>query len=128
MPRRIERLNEQLKRELAVLIRAGLRDPRIQGVAVTAVRTTPDLNLARVLVRLDGTDAEKRATLEGLDRAAPFLRRTLGRELRIRRVPELDFREDVSQERADRIEALLAEVRPEGGWPEDEVDEDGPES
>ncbi|NNK61855.1 MAG: ribosome-binding factor A, partial [Gemmatimonadetes bacterium] len=73
MPRRIERLNEQLKRELAIHIRGGLRDPRIQGVAVTAVRTTPDLNLARVLVRLEGTDAEKRQTLDGLDRAAPFL-------------------------------------------------------
>ena len=128
MPRRIERLNEQLKRELAIHIRGGLRDPRIQGVAVTAVRTTPDLNLARVLVRLEGTDAEKRQTLDGLDRAAPFLRRMLGRELRIRRVPELDFREDVSQQRADRIEELLSEVRPEGGWSEEEPGDDGLES
>jgi ribosome-binding factor A len=125
MPRRIERLNEQLKRELAVLLRTGVRDPRIGSVTVTAVRTTSDLNLARVLVRLSGSDEEKREVLEGLDRAAPFLRRTLGSELRIRRVPELAFQEDVSQQRADRIEELLSEVRPEGGWEEPDDDNEG---
>lgn len=124
MARRIERLNEQLKRELAVLIQSGLRDPRVVGVTVTAVRTTADLNLARVLVRLSGTDDEKAAALDGLDRAAPWLRRELGRDLRIRRVPELAFQEDVAQERAARIEELLAEVRPEGGWQDDDG-EDG---
>ncbi|MEK9502196.1 30S ribosome-binding factor RbfA [Gaopeijia maritima] len=124
MARRIERLNEQLKRELAVLIQSGLRDPRVVGVTVTAVRTTADLNLARVLVRLSGTDDEKAAAIDGLDRAAPWLRRELGRDLRIRRVPELAFQEDVAQERAARIEELLAEVRPEGGWEEEDGEDD----
>lgn len=126
MPRRIERLNEQLKREIAVLVSTGLRDPRIGAVTITAVRTTPDLNLARVLVRLTGSDAEKAEALSGLDRAAPFLRRSLGRELRIRRVPELEFVEDQSIERAARIEELLSEVRPEGGWADPDDDAPGP--
>lgn len=125
MPRRIERLNEQLKRELAVLIQSGLRDPRVVGVTVTAVRTTADLDLARVLVRLSGTDAEKAEALAGLERAAPWLRREMGRELRIRRVPEFAFQEDVAQERAARIEQLLAEVRPDGGWVEPDDESEG---
>ena len=119
MPRRIERLNEQLKRELAVLLYQGVRDPRIAGVTVTAVRATVDLDRARVLVRLTGTPEEKEAALEGLHQAAPWLRRQIGRELHIRRVPDLAFQEDVAQERAARIEELLAEVRPEGGWADD---------
>lgn len=119
MPRRIERLNEQLKRELAALIHHGLRDPRVAGVTVTAVRATADLDRARVLVRLTGSDDERNAALDGLQNAAPWLRRELGRDLHIRRVPELMFREDLAQERVARIEELLAEVRPEGGWPDD---------
>lgn len=119
MARRIERLNEQLKREIAVLIQQGVRDPRVAGVTVTAVRATADLDRARVLVRLIGTPDERAEALEGLHQAAPWLRRELGRDLHIRRVPELAFREDVADERAARIEELLAEVRPEGGWDND---------
>ncbi len=131
MPRRIERLNEQLKRELAVLVLTGIRDPRVGDVVVTAVRTTADLDLARVAVRLSGSDDDKRRTLAGLVRATPFLRRSIGRELRIRRVPDLEFVEDLSLERAARIEEILSDVRPEGGWVDDDPDppdDAGPES
>jgi ribosome-binding factor A len=116
--RRIERLNEQLKRELASLLQTRVRDPRVGSVTVTGVRTAPDLTLARVAVRLGGDPAARREALAGLEAASPFLRRTLGQELRIRRVPELEFQEDASLERAARIDQLLAEVRPEGGWEE----------
>jgi ribosome-binding factor A len=119
--RRIERLNEQLKRELAGLVRTRVRDPRVSGVTVTGVRTAPDLTLARVAVRVAGDAATREEAFAGLEAAAPFLRRTLSEELRIRRVPELVFQEDHTLERAARIEELLDEVRPEGGW----VDEDG---
>lgn len=126
MARRMERLNEQLKRELSLLIQQGVRDPRVWGVTVTAVRATADLDRARILVRLSGDDEERREALTGLLAAAPWLRRELGRELHIRRVPELDFREDVAEQRAARIEELLAEVRPEGGWDDDDPDDSEP--
>lgn len=126
MARRMERLNEQLKRELSLLIQQGVRDPRVWGVTVTAVRATADLDRARILVRLSGNDEERREALAGLLAAAPWLRRELGRELHIRRVPELDFREDVAEQRAARIEELLAEVRPEGGWDDDDPDDSEP--
>jgi ribosome-binding factor A len=125
--RRIERLNEQLKRELAGLIRTRVRDPRLTDVTVVGVRTAPDLTLARVAVRSLGDEAARREALEGLDAAAPYLRGELGRELHIRRVPELVFQEDRTLERAARIDELLDEVRPEGGWPEEEEAEDDAE-
>jgi ribosome-binding factor A len=116
--RRIERLNEQLKRELALRLRRELRDPRVQGVTVTAVETAPDLTYARVMIRVLGDEAERTRAFEGLEAAAPYLRKSLGQSLHIRRVPELDFRIDASLEHAARIEELLDEVRPEGGWSE----------
>ncbi len=126
--RRIERLNEQLRRELAELLRTRARDPRLNGVTVTGVRAAPDLTLARVAVQLGGDDAERAAALEGLEASAPFLRHQLGQELHIRRVPELVFQEDRSLERAQRIDELLDQVRPEGGWEERESEsEEGSE-
>lgn len=124
--RRVQRLNEQLKRELAVRLRTELRDPRVQGVTLTAVRTAPDLTHARVMIRVLGDQAARAEALEGLAAAAPYLRKALGQALHIRRVPELSFEVDATLEHAARIEELLHEVRPEGGW-EDEPDGGDPE-
>lgn len=123
--KRIARLNEQLKREIAELVRTDVRDPRVGLVSVTAVKVTSDLGHARVFVRALGGDAERAECLEGLSAAAPFLRRALGQLLHVRKVPELHFEEDRTLEHARRIEALLAEVLPAGGA-DDEGDEDGP--
>lgn len=124
--RRIERLNEQMRRELAELLRTRVRDPRVAGVTVTGVRTAPDLTLARVAVQIGGSADERAEAMVGLETAAPFLRHSLGQDLHIRRVPELVFQEDRSLARAARIEELLDEVRPDGGWV-DEPDDADPE-
>lgn len=123
--KRLARLGEQLRREIAELLRSSVRDPRVGDVTVTAVRVSSDLSIARVRVRLPAGDAERSATLEGLHAAAPFLRRTLGRTLHVRRIPELRFLEDTSLEHAQRIEALLAEVLPESSGPGDAGDDPG---
>lgn len=119
--RRLARLNEQLKRELALLIRTDVRDPRVGVVTVTGVEVTNDLSLARVFVRVPGPDAEVEDALRGLEAAAPFLRGALGKELRIRRIPGLRFQRDQSLEHALRIEEILSDVLPEG----DDVGDDG---
>jgi ribosome-binding factor A len=113
--RRIDRLNEQLKRELAGLIRTRLRDPRVDGVTVTDVRVTSDLSLARVYVRTLG-EQDRDACLDGLSAAGPYLRKMLGQELKIRRVPELRFAFDDTLDQALRIEKILDTVRPDDGW------------
>ena len=111
--RRIERLNEQIKRELMDMMRRDLGDPRIALATVTAVETTPDLYHARVYVTGMGGEEERKSALAGLRAARTLLRGELGRRLHIRRVPELEFVWDETLEQARRIESLLAQVRPQ---------------
>lgn len=124
MSRRIDRLSAQLKREIAGLILTRVKDPRVGIVTVTHVKVDSDLTHARVFVRIPGTPPERDQAMEGLEAAAPFLRRELGSALKIRRAPELVFQEDETLDQAMRIEELLQEVRPAEGW---EEPEDGPE-
>lgn len=114
--RRIERLNEQLKREITILVREEVRDPRIGMVTVTAVEASADLSVARVFVSVMGEgEGDREESLEGLRAAAPFIRTELGKRLHVRRVPELRFELDRSLEYAQRIERLLQEALPESG-------------
>ncbi|MGH7555413.1 MAG: 30S ribosome-binding factor RbfA [Longimicrobiales bacterium] len=109
--RRIERLNEQFKREITDVLLHDVRDPRVGRVTITDVRATADLDRARVYVASMGTADEKREAMEGLRAASTYIRRELSRRLQIRRVPELDFEWDATLEHAQRIEQLLREVR-----------------
>jgi len=110
--KRTDRLNEQLKQEISILVRDEVRDPRVGMVTITAVETSPELDHARVFINTLGDDEEKEQAVEGLRSASPFIRSQLSRRLHIRRVPELHFQIDRVLEEANRIEALLREVRP----------------
>ena len=76
--RRVERLNEQLRREISDILRRDVRDPRVGVPTVTRVEVTPDLWMARVFVRVVGSDLERQEALTGLAAAAPFVRKALG--------------------------------------------------
>ncbi|MEX0893445.1 MAG: 30S ribosome-binding factor RbfA [Gemmatimonadota bacterium] len=119
MGRRLDRLNEQLRRELADLLLTEVKDPRVGSVTVTGVRVSPDLAVARVLVSTPGQEGREES-MEGLRAAAAFLRTSIANRLSIRHAPELRFEVDASQDHARHIESLLREVRPEGGWESDE--------
>ncbi len=107
--RRVERLNEQFRRELMDILHNEVRDPRVGAVTVTHVEVSPDLYHAKVYVTaLDASVRE--TTLAGLDGAEPFIRREIGRRLHIRRAPELHFTWDDTLAHAQRIEKLLGEV------------------
>jgi ribosome-binding factor A len=108
------RLNEQFKREISYILAQKVRDPRVGHLLVTEVRVTPDLWLARVFVRRLNESVSLEDTLAGLEHAAPFVRRELGKVLRIRRIPELRFLHDTTLDAALRIEEVLREVLPEG--------------
>jgi ribosome-binding factor A len=122
--RRLARLSEQLRREISEILRTSVRDPRIGLPTVTAVNVTPDLWMARVYVRPDPTQGggDLEALIQGLDHAAPFIRRELGKVLRTRRTPELRFEPDTALENANRIEAILNEVLPKR--PDEDPDQD----
>ena len=113
MPReysRTLRVGEQIHRELAELIRTELKDPGIGMVTLGDVEVSKDLAYARVYYTVLGEDEAVQTTGAALRRAAGFLRRELGRRMRLRIVPELRFVYDDSQARGDRLDALIAEA------------------
>lgn len=114
MPRfkRTDRINEQLRQEVSILVRDEVHDPRVGLVTITAVETSPELDHARVYITTLGSEEEREEALEGLRSAAPFIRHQLGKRLRMRRIPELHFQIDRVLEEASRIEALLREALP----------------
>lgn len=105
MSRRTQRIAEQLRAEIARVLREEVADPRIGLVTLTGVDVAPDLANARVYWSTLGGDVE--ATARGLESAAGFLRGRLARALPLKRVPELRFRHDPSLELGDRTLALL---------------------
>jgi ribosome-binding factor A len=117
---RSDRVADQLRAEIAQLLSREVHDPGIGFVTLTRVRLSPDLQVARVYYTALGDEAGHRATARALDRATPFLRRQIGRRLRLKRVPELTFTYDDSIAGADRIEQLLHDLQP--GAPRDDDD------
>jgi len=107
---RPQRLNAQLVELLAELISRRVKDPRIHGVTVTGAEVAPDLRNARVYVSLLSGADDWEEVHAGLMAAAPYLRGHLGKMMRVKRIPELDFRYDPSLEEGAHIEALLANL------------------
>jgi ribosome-binding factor A len=105
---RPSRVSEEFREVLAEEI-PKLKDPRVGFVTVTSVRVTPDLRRAQVLYSVLGDEAAKRATSAALESARPHLRSVLGRQVRLKFLPDLDFEEDDSFDRLQRIDQLLKE-------------------
>jgi ribosome-binding factor A len=107
---RTARIGEQIRTAVAQLLAREVRDPGIGFVTITDVKVTPDLQQARVHYTTMGDEKVRRESQRALERATPMLRRHLGRSLRLKRVPELQFFFDESIERLDRIERILQEL------------------
>jgi len=103
-----ERLGEALREEIETILEGELGDPRIGLVNVSEVHLAPDSRSARVLVVVQGDDAEAAQTMEGLQAAGGFVRRELVERLHLRRAPELIFIHDRSREFEARIDELLS--------------------
>ncbi|HEX7097383.1 MAG TPA: 30S ribosome-binding factor RbfA [Acidimicrobiales bacterium] len=105
---RMRRVDEAIREVLSDALGSGeLKDPRIGFVTVTDVKTSADLRHARVYVTVLGDDAQREATVQGLQSAHGVLQRRVNAELRMKRTPTLDFIYDDTTDRAMRMEQLL---------------------
>jgi ribosome-binding factor A len=111
---RPDRVGEEIRHELSELLsRGAVHDPGIGFITLTRVQVSADLQQARVFYTSLGDDNARKETARALDRATPFLRRQIGGRLRLRRVPELEFRVDESVAHQDRVEQILRELHEE---------------
>ena len=113
MSQRTDRLDSQIRAELADLLHREMKDPRVGFATITRVETARDLGTAKIWVSVLGTPEEQQAAVKALTDAAPWLRRQLGERLTIRHIPQLVIRHDDSIEAGDRVLRLLNEIERE---------------
>ena len=110
---RPDRVGDQIRKELSVLIAREVHDPGIGFLTITQVKMTPDLQNARVYYTIIGDEKARKETQRALGRATPFLRRQVGNRVRLKTVPTLEFFYDESIERQDRIEKIMLDIQAE---------------
>jgi len=121
MSRRTEQIGEAIREEVASIISQGLKDPRIGFVTITRAQVTPDLRHAKIFFGVLGDTAQRDKTQAGLRQAAGFIRREVGKRLKLRFTPELTFQYDVGIDATDRVARLLEETQAPGSA---ELDDD----
>ena len=118
------RINMEVQRELANLIRGGIKDPRISPMTtVVAVEVAPDLKTAKAYISVLGDKEAQENTLKGLKSAEGYIRRELARSVNLRNTPEIKFVVDQSIEYGVKMSKLIDDVRVnDGDYNEGEAD------
>src|SRR5699024_5346147 len=107
---RVNRVAEQMKKEIGEVLNRKLKDPRVGFVTVTEVGVTTDLQHATVYASVVGDAAEKEASITGLTKAKRFVRSEIGNRIRLRKTPEVVFEFDEAHEHGKRIEKILKDL------------------
>ena len=110
---RLEQVGELLRAELSDLLQREMQDPRLGFVTITGVQVSPDLRHARVNVSCYGDETAQRESLRALRGAAGFLRREVGRRVRLRQTPQFSFQLDHSMAEAEQVQRALLQLAPE---------------
>jgi ribosome-binding factor A len=113
MSLRSSRVGEQMKKELGEIIGRKIKDPRIGFVTVTDVSVSGDLQIAKVFISVLGDEEQRQNTLKGLAKAKGFIRSEIGKRIRLRKTPEIQFEFDESVDYGNRIETLIHELNRE---------------
>jgi len=113
--KRMTRINDELLKELSLIIRSQLKDPRLSAdfssiVTVTKAETTKDLQLCKVDVSVMGGAEQRKEAMEGLRNAQGFIRKQLAQNLNLRNTPELRFALDDSLDRAMHIDSIINQI------------------
>ena len=108
---RSDRVGDLILEVVAELLRKDIRDPRVQAVTLTAVKVSKDLRHARIYFNLLGGQSDRADVLAGLKSAAGFIRAKVGKQLKLRFVPDLEFTYDDTEDEAQRIDQLLKQVK-----------------
>lgn len=110
---RLKRIQDQIQRVVTLILETRVNDPRVEGAYVTDVSVDRELDYANIYISaLEGEDRAEEI-LDGLRNAAGFIRYTLSQEIKLRVMPKLRFYWDETPEKADRIDALIAEIQEE---------------
>ncbi|HTC42109.1 MAG TPA: 30S ribosome-binding factor RbfA [Candidatus Acidoferrales bacterium] len=112
---RHERVGEEIAHEINAMLAGELKDPRLEGsVSVSHVRVQPDMKHARVFVSVKTENAKEQSdAIKALEHASGYIRHELIERLQLRRLPDLHFVLDLSQEHVERIEQLLKQMKTE---------------
>ncbi len=108
---RAQRIAEQMKKEIASIIKSEIKDPRLGFVTVTSVELSNDLRHSKVYISVYGNDAKKEDSLNILKKATGFVRKELSRRIKLRYTPEIVFKIDNSIEHGVKIAKLLSKVK-----------------
>jgi ribosome-binding factor A len=98
-----------------MLVKEEIRDPRLSGISITEVKVDRELSYAEIYVSAVEGVSRSKEVLQGLESASGFIRKVLSERVELRSFPRLRFHWDVTPERADRIEQLLAAIHTEEG-------------
>ena len=113
--KRSDRIQELILEEISKLVQSELKDPRIGFTTITRVEVSNNLRNAKVFVSVMGSEKEKTDTLEALKSAKGFIRNTLGKNLYLKFLPELDFRQDDNADHVEKISKILHGLHSKSG-------------
>lgn len=107
MGTRPERVQEAMRQEISLIVQNEIKDPRLGFLTITAVELTPDLRFARVYFSTLGEQKEKRLALKGLRSAKGYIKGRLADKIKLRYMPEIEFKIDESLERTRVVDDIL---------------------
>ena len=110
--KRSEQLEKYLKREINKVIYREINDPRIKFITITKIQVSSDLKYAKIFVSTfnDNDEDRQKLALEGLEHATKFIRGEIGKDLKLRFIPEITFKIDKDIEYQYKLQKIISEI------------------